>query len=78
VRTGIVGSGFVARVHAAAVRALGGEVVAVSSRTRDWAEQLAGVIGGTAAAFDSHGELLREGCVDVVPVRTPYAMHSEQ
>src|SRR5439155_9371832 len=33
-RTAIVGSGFVARVHASAVRDLGGTVVAVCSRTR--------------------------------------------
>jgi predicted dehydrogenase len=39
-RTGIVGSGFVARVHAAAVRDLGGNVVAVCSRTRAGADRL--------------------------------------
>jgi len=40
-RSAIVGSGFVARVHAAAVRDLGGTVVAVCSRTRAGAQLLA-------------------------------------
>ena len=75
-RTGIVGSGFVARVHAAAVRSLGGAVVAVCSRTRDGAEALAAEIGG-AAAHDSVEDLLRAG-VDVVHVCTPNAAHAEQ
>jgi predicted dehydrogenase len=74
-RTAIVGSGFVARVHAAAVRDLGGRVVAVSSRTRHGAEQLAGETGG--AAFDSLEDALASG-VDVVHVCTPNAVHAEQ
>jgi predicted dehydrogenase len=76
-RTGIVGSGFVARVHAAAVRDLGGTVVAVSSRTRFGAERLAAEIGG-ATAYDSLPQLLRDGGVDVVHVCTPNAAHAEQ
>jgi predicted dehydrogenase len=75
-RTAIVGSGFVARVHAAAVRDLGGTVVAICSRTRVGAEQLAAEIG--AAAYESPAELLRHGGVDVVHVCTPNAVHAEQ
>jgi predicted dehydrogenase len=76
-RTGIVGSGFVARVHAAAVRDLGGSVVAVCSRTRAGADQLVAEIGG-ASAYDSLPELLRDGGVDVVHVCTPNSLHAEQ
>ena len=76
-RSAIVGSGFVARVHAAAVRDLGGTVVAVCSRTHAGAEQLADEIGGIAA-YDSLDELLRSGGVDVVHVCTPNALHAEQ
>ena len=75
-RTGIIGSGFVARVHAAAVRELGGTVVAVCSRTRAGAEALAGELSG-AAAYDSVEDLLAGG-VDVVHVCTPNAFHAEQ
>jgi predicted dehydrogenase len=74
-RTAIVGSGFVARVHADAVRDFGGRVVAVSSRTRAGAEQLAAEIG--AAAFDSLEDALASG-VDVVHICTPNALHVEQ
>jgi len=75
-RTGIVGAGFVARVHAAAVRSLGGTVVAVSSRTRAGAETMAGEIGATA--YESLPELLADAGVDVVHVCTPNALHAEQ
>lgn len=74
-RTAIVGSGFVARVHAAAVRDLGGRVVAVSSRTRVGADGLAAEIG--AAAFDSLEDALTSG-VDVVHICTPNALHADQ
>jgi predicted dehydrogenase len=75
-RSAIVGSGFVARVHAAAVRDLGGTVVAVCSRTWQGAEQLARELG-TATAFESLEDLLGSG-VDVVHVCTPNALHAEQ
>ena len=75
-RSGIVGAGFVARVHAAAVRSLGGTVVAVSSRTRAGAETMAGEIGATA--YESLSELLADAGVDVVHVCTPNAFHAEQ
>ena len=57
-RTAIVGSGFVARVHAAAVRDLGGMVVAVCSRTTSGAEALAAEIEGNVSAYDSLAQLL--------------------
>lgn len=75
-RTGIIGSGFVARVHAAAVRDLGGTVAAVCSRTRAGAEILAAEIGDVAA-YDSVEDLLLAG-VDVVHVCTPNTAHAEQ
>ncbi len=76
-RTAVVGSGFVARVHTAAVRDLGGTVVAVCSRTRAGAQQLADEVGGMTA-YDSLEELLRGERVDVVHVCTPNALHAEQ
>jgi predicted dehydrogenase len=76
-RTAIVGSGFVARVHAAAVRDLGGNVVAVCSRTRAGAQQLVDELGN-AAAYDSLADLLQEQSPDVVHVCTPNAVHAEQ
>ncbi|MDQ2966973.1 MAG: Gfo/Idh/MocA family oxidoreductase [Actinomycetota bacterium] len=76
-RTAIVGSGFVARVHAAAVRDLGGTIVAVCSRTQAGADQLAEELGGVDA-YESLAELLRGVAVDVVHVCTPNAVHAEQ
>jgi len=76
-RTAIVGSGFVARVHAAAVRDLGGTIVAVCSRTRAGAQQFADEVGGVPA-YDSLAELLRGEAVDVVHICTPNALHAEQ
>jgi predicted dehydrogenase len=75
-RTALVGSGFVARVHAAAVRGFGGQVVAVCSRTRAGAERLAAELGG-ASAYDTLDELLRNDGVDVVHVCTPNSLHTE-
>jgi predicted dehydrogenase len=75
-RSGIVGSGFVARVHAAAVRDLGGTVAGVCSRTRAGAEALAAEMEDVAA-YDSLEDLLEAG-VDVVHVCTPNAAHAEQ
>jgi predicted dehydrogenase len=76
-RTAIVGSGFVARVHAAAVRDLGGTVAAVCSRTLAGAQALAGEVGGVTA-YDSLEELLDDETVDVVHICTPNALHAEQ
>jgi predicted dehydrogenase len=76
-RSAIVGSGFVARVHAAAVRGLGGAVVAVCSRTRAGAQRFADEVGGMAA-YESLGELLNREAVDVVHVCTPNALHADQ
>lgn len=75
-RTGIIGSGFVARVHAAAVRDLGGTVVGVCSRTHAGAEALAAELNDVVA-YDSVERLLESG-VDVVHVCTPNAAHAEQ
>ena len=76
-RSAIVGSGFVARVHAATVRDLGGTVVAVCSRTRAGAELFADEVGDVTA-YDSFDDLLRGEAVDVVHVCTPNALHAEQ
>jgi predicted dehydrogenase len=75
-RTAIVGSGFVARVHAAAVRSFGGSVVAVCSRTREGAEAMAREIGATA--YESVEDALGAARPDVVHICTPNAFHAEQ
>jgi predicted dehydrogenase len=77
-RTAIVGSGFVARVHANAVRDLGGRVVAVCGRTKAGAERLAREIGAGVTAHDWLEELLHDEGVEVVHVCTPNALHAEQ
>ena len=76
-RTGIVGSGFVARVHAAAVRSIGGSVVAVCSRTDDGAEMFARELAD-ARAYTSLVEMLERERIDVLHVCTPNALHAEQ
>ena len=77
-RTAIVGSGFVARVHVNAVRDLGGRVVAVCGRTKAGTERLVAELGGDVAAHDWLEELLHDEQVDVVHVCTPNALHAEQ
>jgi predicted dehydrogenase len=76
-RTAIVGSGFVARVHAAAVRDLGGTVVAICSRTRAGAQRFADEVGGSTA-YESLEDLLGGEVADVVHVCTPNALHADQ
>lgn len=73
-RAAIVGTGFVARVHAHALRELGVAVAAVCGRSTT--EEFAREIG--AVAYDDLGELLDTEQVDVLHVCTPNAVHAEQ
>ena len=72
-RAAIVGTGFIARVHAVALRAIGVEVAAVCGRTLASAEAF-----GEGRPYASLAGLLEAEEVDVLHVCTPNAGHSEQ
>jgi predicted dehydrogenase len=75
VRFGIVGTGFMARVHAHAVRAGGGVVTRLAGSSPERAEQAAGAlhVDGVAASAE---ELVAAPDVDVVSVCTPNHLHA--
>jgi predicted dehydrogenase len=73
VRAAIVGTGFIARVHAIALQAVGVEVAAVCARTREGAEAF-----GLGRVYDDLDELLESERVDVLHVCTPNASHASQ
>jgi predicted dehydrogenase len=74
-RVGVVGGGFMGRVHTAAARAAGAEVVAVASSSPTSASRAASALGvGTAHA--SVQDLLDDPGVDVVHVCAPNAVHA--
>jgi predicted dehydrogenase len=72
-RAAIAGTGFIAGVHATALRAIGVDVVAVAGRT---AERAAGF--GVGAPYDDLDELLEREQVDVLHVCTPNDVHAAQ
>jgi predicted dehydrogenase len=72
-RAAIVGTGFIARVHEIALRALGVEVAAVCSRTRAGADAFA-----VGHAYDDLDELLEREDVDVLHICTPNSLHAAQ
>jgi predicted dehydrogenase len=73
-RAAIVGTGFVARVHAHALRELGVPVAAVCGRSTTG--ELADELGATP--YDDLGRLLETVQPDVLHICTPNAAHSEQ
>jgi predicted dehydrogenase len=72
-RAAIVGTGFIARVHAIALQAIGVELAAVCGRTRERAESF-----GSAAAYADLRELLERERIDALHVCTPNNLHAEQ
>ena len=72
-RAAIVGAGFIGRVHAIALRAIGVEVAAVAGRTLEAADAF-----GEGAPYDDLEALLDEQRIDVLHVCTPNALHCEQ
>jgi predicted dehydrogenase len=74
VRVGIVGTGFMAHVHAHAVRASGGVVTRVAGSSPARAEQAAGSLFAARAA-GSVEELVTAPDVDVVSICTPNHLH---
>lgn len=69
----IVGTGFIARVHAEALRSLGVEVVATCGRTGESAASF-----GVGRPYSDLDELLANEPVDVLHVCTPNHLHAEQ
>jgi predicted dehydrogenase len=76
VRFGIVGTGFMARVHAHAVRAAGGVVTRVSGSSPERASRAVAELHAERAA-GSVAELVGAPDVDVVSVCTPNHLHLE-
>ena len=72
-RAALAGSGFIARVHAIALRSLGVEVVAVCSRTLEGAEAF-----GDGRPYATVEGLLDAEQVDVVHVCSPNDAHAAQ
>lgn len=72
-RAGIVGAGYIGRVHAIALRAIGVDVAAVAGRTLESAQAF-----GEGVPYDDLGALLDEQRVDVLHVCTPNALHAGQ
>ncbi|KQZ02907.1 MULTISPECIES: Gfo/Idh/MocA family protein [unclassified Microbacterium] len=74
IRTGIVGGGFMARVHAHAARAAGGQVVGITSSSPGSARAAADRLDVPVAHDDLAG-LLDQG-LDVVHICTPNSTHA--
>ncbi len=75
VRSGIIGAGFIGSVHAQAVRASGGVVVAVADATPEAAVAAAERLGARSAAASAEA-LIASPDVDVVHICTPNNMHA--
>ena len=75
-RVAIAGAGFIGAVHAHAVRAAGGRVVAVLASTPERSEAAARRLGAERAASGVE-ELVGADDVDVVHVCTPNHLHDE-
>lgn len=76
IRAGIIGAGFIAGVHAHAVRAAHGVISSVADRTPDTAAQAAGRFGAETFARSAE-ELIESDDVDVVHICTPNVTHVE-
>jgi predicted dehydrogenase len=76
IRSGIVGTGFMADVHAHAVRAAGGVVTAVATRRPQDAGQIASALG-VRRVVGSVAELAASPDVDVIHVCSPNTSHRE-
>ena len=76
IRSGIIGTGFIGGVHAAAVRAAGGVVQAVASATPEGAQNAAAAWHAEHTA-NSGLDLIARDDIDVVHICTPNATHAE-
>ncbi|MDQ7879621.1 Gfo/Idh/MocA family oxidoreductase [Microbacterium sp. QXD-8] len=75
VRTGLIGGGFMGRVHAAAARRAGARLTAVASSSRDRAEAVAQELGVARAEADA-AAVFSASDIDVVHICTPNATHA--
>ncbi len=73
-RAAIAGTGFIAHVHAAALRSIGVEVAAACGST----QEKAAAFGHGAVPYDDLGELLERERIDALHVCTPNAAHAGQ
>ncbi|GAB3852576.1 Gfo/Idh/MocA family oxidoreductase [Nocardioides maradonensis] len=76
IRAGIIGTGFMGRVHAHAVRAAGADLVAVAGSSPERAGAAASELGAVRPAADA-AELIAAADVDVVHVCTPNDTHHD-
>jgi predicted dehydrogenase len=76
IRAGIIGTGFMGRVHAHAVQAAGAELVAVAGSSPGRAQAAAGELRALRPAADPR-ELIDAPDVDVVHICTPNDTHKE-
>ena len=75
-RAGIIGAGFIAKVHARAIRNSGNELVAIASSTPESAASVAESFG-IQKVFNTWQELVESPEVDVVHICTPNELHAE-
>ncbi len=73
IRAAIVGTGFIGRVHAEALRSLGVDIVAVCGRTFEGAESF-----GVGTAYADLDSLLDSESLEVLHVCTPNSLHAEE
>jgi predicted dehydrogenase len=73
-RVGIVGTGFIGRVHARAARVAGAQLAAVASSTPEHAVAAQRELGAERC-YDSAEELIASDAVDVVHICTPNHLH---
>ncbi|MFI6316704.1 Gfo/Idh/MocA family protein [Nonomuraea sp. NPDC050556] len=75
VRAGIIGTGFIAQVHARAARQAGAQLMGVAGTSVERARQ-AGEAMGAERAFGSADELIESGLLDVLHICTPNHLHA--
>lgn len=75
VRTGLLGGGFMARVHSSAARTAGAALTGVATTSLDRATAVAATLGIARAEADS-AALLASSDIDVVHICTPNATHA--
>jgi predicted dehydrogenase len=76
IRVGIIGGGFMGRVHTQAARSVGANIVAVASSSADAAKRAADALN-IPNWFASADELINDPDIDLVHICTPNATHAE-
>lgn len=75
-RIGIVGGGFMGRVHSRAARAAGGTLAGIASSTPESAVRAASALG-IERGYASVDELIGDDSIDIVHICTPNTTHAE-